>query len=66
MFKIIGILTIVYLVIKFLYKYYKKIYPTKITSKNCPQDHDTMCRYGATRCNSCNTIFWEEELDEDE
>ena len=49
--EIIGALTIGIIAIVLLYKLYRKIFGYSWNS--CPNDHDTMARYGASKCDKC-------------
>ena len=51
--EIIGALTVgVFSVMAFL-KVYRHFVPKKYNWNNCPNDHDTMARYGCRRCDKC-------------
>ena len=52
----IGVLTICTIFIVLFYKLYRKIFGYSWNS--CPNDHDTMTRYGATFCNKCKNELW--------
>lgn len=51
--EIIGILTITIIAIILLYKIYRYIFG--YTWNSCPNDHDTMARYGASKCEKCGS-----------
>lgn len=49
--EIIGALTIGIIAIVLLYKLYRRIFGYSWSI--CPNDHDTMARYGASKCDKC-------------
>jgi hypothetical protein len=49
--EIIGISTISIITIVLLYKLYRKIFGYSWNS--CPNDHDTLARYGVLKCDKC-------------
>ena len=51
--ELIGAFTIAIIAIVLLYKLYRKIFGYSWNS--CPNDHDTMARYGATKCDKCGS-----------
>ena len=51
--EIIGLLTIIIITIVVLYLLYRYIFG--YSYNNCPNNHDTMSRYGATKCNKCGS-----------
>ena len=51
--EIIGVFTIGIIVIVLLYKLYRRIFGYSWNS--CPNDHDTMARYGAKKCDKCGS-----------
>jgi hypothetical protein len=60
LFEIIGIVTSVIILVKVLIKVFRHFFPKppiKYTERTCPKDHDTMCRYGVKRCDTCGTIL---------
>lgn len=54
-FEWIGIITTVILVTHMMTRIYRFIFPKKYNWDNCPRDHDTMSRYGAKECPTCNS-----------
>jgi len=55
--EIIGAITIFVVAIIVLFRTYRYFVPKTYTWDNCPNDHDTMSRYGAERCDKCGTEF---------
>lgn len=53
--EVVGAITILYAVGLVSNVVYRRFVPKKITKENCRADHDTMTRYGASRCSMCNT-----------
>lgn len=51
--EIIGAFTIGIIAIVLLYKLYRRIFGYSWNS--CPNDHDTMARYGAKKCDKCGS-----------
>jgi hypothetical protein len=51
--EIIGAFTVGIIAIVLLYKLYRKIFGYSWDS--CPNDHDTMTRCGAFKCNKCGS-----------
>ena len=51
--EIIGVLTIGVIAIVLLYNLYRRIFGYSWNS--CPNDHDTMARQGATKCDKCGS-----------
>ena len=51
--EIIGAFTIDIIVIVLLYKLYRRIFGYSWNS--CPNDHDTMARHGAKKCDKCGS-----------
>ena len=49
----IGAFAILIVAIVSLYKLYRKIFGYSWNS--CPNDHDTMARYGASKCDKCSS-----------
>lgn len=49
--EIIGVLSIGIITTRILYKIYRKRFGYNYD--NCPCNHDTMVRYGATYCDKC-------------
>jgi len=53
-FEIIGIITVVVILLRLFWKIYRRFFPKKYTWENCPNDHDTMTRYGYSgKCDKC-------------
>lgn len=52
-FEIIGALTIGIIAIVLLYKLYRKVFG--YSWNGCPNEHDTMARYGASKCDKCGS-----------
>ena len=53
-FKIIAVIIILIItitIIVLLYKLYRQIFGYTYT--NCPNNHDTAARHGASKCNKC-------------
>ena len=50
-FEIIGIITVAIIAIVLINKIFRYFIP--YNWNNCPNDHDTMTRYGASICNKC-------------
>ena len=53
--EIIGASTISIIAIVILWKIYRYFIPKKYNWNNCPNDHDTMARYGSKRCSKCGS-----------
>jgi hypothetical protein len=51
--EIIGAFTVGIIAIVLLYKLYRKVFGYSWDS--CPNDHDTMTRCGASKCNKCES-----------
>ena len=52
--EIIGGLAVFVVLVKTTYRFYRKYYPKKYNWDNCPNDHDTMSRYGYEgKCDKC-------------
>jgi len=51
--EIIGTITIGSIAIVLLYKLYRRIFG--YSWGNCPNNHDTMARYGASKCDKCGS-----------
>jgi len=51
--EIVGAFTISILAIVILYKLYRYIFG--YTWDSCPNDHDTMARHGANKCDKCGS-----------
>lgn len=51
--EIVGALTISIIAIVLLYKLYRRIFGYNWDS--CPNDHDTMARMGAPKCDKCGS-----------
>lgn len=53
--EIIGALTLSVITIVILWKVYRYFIPKKYNWNNCPNDHDTMARYGSEKCSKCGS-----------
>jgi ABC-type nickel/cobalt efflux system permease component RcnA len=62
--EIMGILFLIIVAVSAFWKVYCRVFPKKYTPENCPQDHDTLNRYGAKRCDTCGNEFWKNDEDE--
>jgi len=51
--QIIGIASITVVVIVVMYSLYRAIFGYSWNS--CPNDHDTMARYGSNKCDKCGS-----------
>jgi len=54
---IIGFITIVVIILKIIGSIYRKYNPKKYTWNTCPNDHDTLSRYGCRVCDKCKSIL---------
>ena len=54
-FEIIGITAVTIIAIVLIDKVFRYFVPKKYNWNNCPNDHDTMARYGSTRCDKCGS-----------
>lgn len=64
---VIGLLTVLYFLVKSIIFVYRKFVPRKYTWENCPGDHDTLARMGAEHCHVCGAYLgWDREDDEDD
>jgi amino acid permease len=58
MIKLLSIIIIVLIILIVLYTLYRKVYPKTYNYDNCPNDHDTMDRFGFTGiCDKCGHEF---------
>lgn len=51
--EIVGALALFVLLITIGKNIYRRFVPIKYKWENCPNDHDTMSRYGAKKCDVC-------------
>lgn len=56
--EILGWITFGCIIIAGITLTYRAVFPKEYNESNCPNDHDTMCRSGASGCDRCGTQFW--------
>ena len=49
----VGTITVLIIIIAISYKIYRHLFG--YTWNSCPNDHDTMARYGCERCDKCKS-----------
>jgi hypothetical protein len=54
-FEIIGVTAVTIITIVLIDKVFRYFVPKKYNWNNCPNDHDTMARYGSPRCEKCGS-----------